>query len=286
MSHAAPAVLTTLKAKGSIERHKARLVAKGFNRSLLDVHNAFLNGNLAETVYMRQPPGYTDEQSPNHVCLLKSSLYGLKQALRAWFHRLHAFLYDQNLVNMLLSKLPATFKIRDLGEPGFFLVLELLTRMVVCCSLNRDFYDDHTQYKSLARPLQYLTITRPDLSFDVNQLCQRMHTPTVSHWAQLKHVLRYVKGTITYGLCIHKFVTNDLHVLSNSDWVGCPEDRKSTSGYIVFLGSNLVSWVCKKQRTMTRSSTEAEYKALVDVCAEAYNQLELHFLESILKIGS
>ncbi|XP_019193723.1 PREDICTED: uncharacterized protein LOC109187824 [Ipomoea nil] len=133
---------------------------------------------------------------------------------------------DYNIVNHLLSKLSATFNVRDLGEP--------------------DLYDDPTQYMSLVGALQYLTITQSDLSFAVNQLCQHMHAPTVSHWEQLKRVLRYVKGTTSFSLRIRKSESTELHAFSDSDWVDCPEDRKSTSGYVVFLGSNLVSWVCKK----------------------------------------
>ncbi|XP_019179207.1 PREDICTED: uncharacterized protein LOC109174425 [Ipomoea nil] len=106
---------------------------------------------------------------------------------------------------------------------------------------NADLYDDVTHYRSLAGVLQYLTVTRPDLSFTVNQLCQHMHAPTVSHWEQLKHVIRYVKGTITSGLRIWRSVSRELHAFSDSDWAGYHEDRKSTSGYAVFLGSNLIS---------------------------------------------
>ncbi|XP_019151960.1 PREDICTED: uncharacterized protein LOC109148679 [Ipomoea nil] len=108
---------------------------------------------------------------------------------------------------------------------------------------NADLYDDAIQYRSLAGALQYLTVTRPDLSFAVNQLCQHMHAHTVSHWEQLKLVLRYVKGTVTYGLRIRKLVSRDLHAFSDSDWASCPKDRKSTSGYAVFLGTNLMSWM-------------------------------------------
>ncbi|XP_031096967.1 uncharacterized protein LOC116001217 [Ipomoea triloba] len=125
-----------------------------------------------------------------------------------------------------------------------------------------EVFDNPTQYRRLAGALQYLTITRPDLSYVVNRLCQFMHTPTTEHWGLLKRVLRYVKGTLDYGLRLAPSPSADIHALSDSDWAGCPTDRKSTSGYAVFLGSNLISWVSRKQCTVARSSTEAEYKAL------------------------
>ncbi|XP_019171420.1 PREDICTED: uncharacterized protein LOC109166973 [Ipomoea nil] len=84
----------------------------------------------------------------------------------------------------------------------------------------------------------------------------------------VKHVLRYIKGTLYYGLHLSASPTTSIHAYSDSDWAGCPVDRKSTSGYVVFLGSNLISWLSQKQRTVARSSTEAEYKALANVAAE------------------
>ncbi|XP_019199141.1 PREDICTED: uncharacterized protein LOC109192889 [Ipomoea nil] len=129
-------------------------------------------------------------------------------------------------------------------------------------------YADPTQYRSLAGALQYLTVTRPDLSFAVNRVCQHMHSPTTEHWAMLKRVLRYVKGTLHFGLFIRLSSSVAVHAFSDSDWAGDLADRKSTSGFAVFLGDNLISWSCRKQRTVARSSTEAEYKALADVSAE------------------
>ncbi|XP_019156986.1 PREDICTED: uncharacterized protein LOC109153587 [Ipomoea nil] len=276
---------TKRNADGTVERYKARLVAKGFNQvagedffdtfspvvkpttvrmlfSLaismgwtlrqLDVHNAFLNGHLSETVYMKQPPGN-----------------------------------DTALIETLLGRLSSAFKIRDLGAPGFFLGIEtvvvsdglllsqrrymtdLLGRsgMVDCKPLatpaavskaetpSDDPYDNPTQYQRIVGALQYLTITRPDLSYAVNRLCQFMHSPTVDHWNLVKRVLRYIKGTLDYGLRLTPSSSTSIHAYSDSDWAGCPVDRKSTSGYAVYLGSNLISWLSKKQRTVARSST-------------------------------
>ncbi|XP_019156970.1 PREDICTED: uncharacterized protein LOC109153570 [Ipomoea nil] len=129
-------------------------------------------------------------------------------------------------------------------------------------------FENPTQYRRIVGALQYLTITRPDLSYSVNRLCQFMHSPTDDHWALLKRVLRYIKGTQDYGLRLSPSPSSDLHAYTDSDWAGCPVDCKSTSGYAVFLGDNLVSWVSRKQRTVARSCTEAEYKGLADVSAE------------------
>ena len=101
--------------------------------------------------------------------------------------------------------------------------------------------EDATQYRSLAGALQYLTVTRPDLAYAVQQVCLFMHDPCEPHLAMLKRVLWYMKGTLSTGLHIGVGGINSLTAYSHADWAGCQESRRSTSGYCFFLGNNLVS---------------------------------------------
>ncbi|XP_071680530.1 secreted RxLR effector protein 161-like [Lolium perenne] len=128
--------------------------------------------------------------------------------------------------------------------------------------------EDATAYRSLVGGLQYLTITRPDISYAVNRVCRFLHTPTISHWSAVKRILRYVRHTSAYGMAVRPTASCVLSAFSDADWAGCPDDRRSTGGYAVFLGSNLIAWRARKQATVSRSSTEAEYKAVADATAE------------------
>ena len=121
-----------------------------------------------------------------------------------------------------------------------------------------------TDFRSLAGALQWLTFTRPDISYAVQQVCLHMHDPRETHLAALKRILRYVRGTLHMGLLIRPSTPADLVVYSDADWAGCPDTRRSTSGYAVFLGDNLVSWSSKRQNTISRSSAEAEYRAVAN----------------------
>ncbi|KAK9048824.1 hypothetical protein SSX86_032209 [Deinandra increscens subsp. villosa] len=128
---------------------------------------------------------------------------------------------------------------------------------------------DGSLYRSLAGALQYLTITRPDLSYAVQQICLFMHAPRESHMAFLKRVLRYLHGTLDLGLKLTASSNLSLVAYSDADWGWCPDTRRSTSGYCIFMGDNLISWSSKRQPTISRSSAEAEYRGVANAVAES-----------------
>jgi hypothetical protein len=114
-----------------------------------------------------------------------------------------------------------------------------------------------TWYRSIVGALQYLTLTRPDLAFSVKKVCQFLHCPTSVHWSAVKRILIYVRYTCSIGLRIGRSTSMLISAFSDVDWVGSVDDRRSTGGFAIYLGNNLVSWNARKQATVSRSSTEA-----------------------------
>jgi hypothetical protein len=92
---------------------------------------------------------------------------------------------------------------------------------------------DPSRFRSIAGALQYLTFTRPDIAYAVQQVCLYMHDPRESHLAAMKRILRYLRGTPDYGLLLRRSRSADLVVYTDADWAGCPDTRRSTSGYAV-----------------------------------------------------
>ena len=110
--------------------------------------------------------------------------------------------------------------------------------------------DDATKYRSIVGALQYLSLTRPDISFSVNKVCQYMSAPTTAHWSAVKQILRYLRQTIHLGLRFTKSGPMFLSAFSDADWAGNMDDRRSTGGYAIFFGGNLIAWSARKQATV------------------------------------
>ena len=364
---------TKRDANGDVDRFKARLVAQGYSqeygvdydevfapvarydsiRSVLaigtqlnleihqmDMKSAFLNGELDEEIFMRQPVGFEDKDHPEKVCRLNTSLYGLKQSARCWNLVIDSYLkskhYKQNaadpcvyykhevingkdviviiavyvddsilcsnvirVLDVEKKHLSSRFEMDDRGEIHYILGMtvnrdrqrKILTIDQKCylqnvllrfgmenckpmstpvdstakfVSLSNDEEPtDVTLYQAAIGSLNYAAIcTRPDLSTAVGMLSKFMQNPGKEHWVGIKRVLRYIRGTLSHGLVYSSSDSFRLLAYSDSDWAGCAETRKSTSGYISRIGNCTVSWKSKKQPIVALSTTEAEYIAL------------------------
>ncbi|RVW50044.1 Retrovirus-related Pol polyprotein from transposon RE2 [Vitis vinifera] len=366
---------------GQVDRLKARLVAKGYTQVYgsdygdtfspvakiasvrlllsmaamrswplyqLDIKNVFLHGDLAEEVYMEQPPGFVAQGESGLVCRLRRSLYGLKQSPRAWFSRFssvvqefgmfrstadHSVFYhhnssgqciylvvyvddivitgsDQNGIQKLKQHLFTHFQTKDLGKLKYFLGIEIAqsssgvvlsqrkyaldileeTGMLDCKPVDTPMdpnvklipgqgepLGDPGRYRRLVGKLNYLTITRPDISFPVSVVSQFLQSPCDSHWDAVIRILRYIKSTPGQGVLYENRGHTQVVGYTDADWAGSPTDRRSTSGYCVFIGGNLISWKSKKQDVVARSSAEAEYRAM------ALATCELIWLKHLLR---
>ncbi|GKV51107.1 hypothetical protein SLEP1_g57782 [Rubroshorea leprosula] len=199
------------------------------------------------------------------------------------------------IISKLIHAMSTRFSLKDLGELNFFLGVEaihtttglfLSQRRYIEDILHRSHMEnskavstplastttlqqtaghtltDPTEYRKIVGSLQYLNLTRPDICFATSKLSQFMHSPTDLHWQAVKRVLRYLKATLNHGLLIRPQSSLSLHGFTDVDWAGDKDHFTSTTGYLMYLDSNLVSWKATKQRAVARSSTEAEYRAL------------------------
>ncbi|KAK5783319.1 hypothetical protein PVK06_037827 [Gossypium arboreum] len=128
------------------------------------------------------------------------------------------------------------------------------------------FADGHL-YRSVVGMLQYLCITRPDLSFCVKKFNQYMNSSSETHWKAVKRVLQYLIGNMEHGLYFSKgqFL---LVCYSDADWASSVEDRRSTIGHVIYLGPNPVARCSKKQEVVSQSSSETEYRSLANCVLE------------------
>nr|GEU80487.1 hypothetical protein [Tanacetum cinerariifolium] len=224
----------------------------------LDIQNAFLYGNLKEQVYMKQPSGFIDPQRPNHVCLLYKSLPDLNQALHTWFERLSKALFDLGCKG---SKTDSSLFIFSRGD--ILLYILVYVDDIIIAGNNKGTIDNIICQLGFAfalkdlRPLNYFLV---------------------------KRILSYLHGTVEHGMLIRRSSGSTLQAFtdvlwkgkpdtslgafSDAGWVGDSDDQWSARGFAIYLGSNLISWTARKRRTISRSSTEADYKALANTVAE------------------
>jgi histone deacetylase 1/2 len=188
---------------------------------------------------------------------------------------------SDHAISALLQDLNKNFAIKDLGDLHYFLGIEV-TRMRNGLLLTQEKYandllhkvgmqgcksaptplssteqlsltdgtplgsDDSTQYRSIVGGLQYLTLTRPDLAYSVNKVCQYLHASTTEYWTAVKRILRYVKDTVNTGITFVKSCSTFLSAFSDADWAGSIDDRRSTGGFAIFFWTKPGILECQK----------------------------------------
>ncbi|WOG98596.1 hypothetical protein DCAR_0417940 [Daucus carota subsp. sativus] len=217
---------------------------------------------------------------------------------------------DLDAINSIKTLLHQKFTIKDLGDLKYFLgvevlrtsdgihlnqrkyILDLLAAAHLSDCNSADFplskglhlstndvpkLPDPEKYRRIIGKLLYLNLTRPDISYAVQQLSQFLQAPAQPHYEAALHVLRYLKGTLNVGLFYKADCPLHLTAYSDADWGTCSFSAKSLSGYAVFLGSSLISWKTKKQKTVSKSSAESEYRSM------SYTTSELIWIEGLLQ---
>ncbi|KAJ4722910.1 Retrovirus-related Pol polyprotein from transposon TNT 1-94 [Melia azedarach] len=266
----------------------------------MDVKSAFLNGVLEEEVYIQQLTGFEVKGQEDKVLKLRKALYGLKQAPRAWNSRIDKY-FQKNGFTKCPYEHALYIKIKDEDilivcfievrqeEDGIFISQQRYTKEIlkkfkmenckpistpIKCGVKLSKHEegekvDSTFFKSLVGCLRYLTCTRPDILYATGLVSRYMETPTTTHLKAVKRILRYLKGTTNFGLFYSCSDNFELVGYSDSDWAGDTDDRKSTTGFVFFMGGTAFTWMSKKQPIVTLSTCEAEYVAATSCVCHA-----------------
>ncbi|KAI5350823.1 hypothetical protein L3X38_003714 [Prunus dulcis] len=252
-----------------------------------DVKNAFLHGDLNEEIYMDLPPGIPVTSKQGVVCrnaknLQKylasefemKSLGDLKYFLdievaiskhvfegrRRIACKLDRILVNREIVT-LFSEARVITGTNGLSDhaPGIDTPSEQNPKL----GLYPDQVPtDKERYQRLVGKLIYLSHTRPDIAYAVRIVSQFMYSPSEDHMSAVMRILRYLKVTYGKGLMFYKYGHTDVEEYTDVDWVGSVTDRHSMSGYFTFVSGSLVTWRSKKQKVVSRSSAEAEYRGM------------------------
>ncbi|XP_015060424.1 uncharacterized protein LOC107006366 [Solanum pennellii] len=261
----------------------------------MDIYNAFLQRDLYEEVYMTPPDGFNRKVGSGQACRLLKSLYGndsnmiheTKTALHHAFKikdvgELRYFLwleFARSETGILIHQRKYTLELlADMGLSG---AKPVSTPMELNLKLTSTEFDDHINsihvdtlledpksYQRLIGRLLYLTTTRQDISFAVQCLSQFMHAPKASHMDSTLRLVRYLKTEPGLRILMSSTGGNNLQVFGDADWGSCINNRRSINGYLIKYGESLISWKSKKQITVSRSSAEAEYRAMASTVAE------------------
>nr|GEX79768.1 ribonuclease H-like domain-containing protein [Tanacetum cinerariifolium] len=228
----------------------------------LDVKNAFLHGDLAKTVYMHQPLGFRDPEHPN---------YGDDTAfLLLYVDDIVLTASSDRLLQQIIASLHCEFSMTDLGTLNYFLGISVTRDSSGMFLSQRKYAIEILESAHMVgcNPSRTPVDTESKLGDGGTLVGLYMHDLREPYFSALKRILRYVQGTLDYGLQLFSSTTDSLIAYSDVDWAGCPTTRRSTSGYCVFLGNNLLSWSSKRLPTLSRSSAEAEYRGVANAVAE------------------
>ena len=127
---------------------------------------------------------------------------------------------------------------------------------------------DPSKYCNVVGCLQYLSLTRPNVTYTVSKLPQFMHQPTIGYWGVVKWLLRYLIGTLDHHIVLYRYSPLMFQTFSDVDWAGNKDDFTSTSAFIVYLGCNPISWSPKKQLSVAHSSTKSQYRSVATTAIE------------------